>query len=66
MLTGQPVQIDYSDIYSIMAYFVGPPDRSSNGHDAAARQIAEQGRQFAIEHWRWEDMQAYMYRILLE
>lgn len=31
-----------------------------------AQEIAENGRQFVKEHWRWEVMQAYMFRLLLE
>ncbi|ORX41279.1 hypothetical protein BD324DRAFT_644319 [Kockovaella imperatae] len=80
-----PVQLDYSDLYSIMAFFVGPPDSSAIssteaasgagkkghaspqvGHDDLAKQIALRGRQFGEEYWRWEDMQAYMLRLLLE
>lgn len=61
-----PMQIDYSDLYDISAFFIGSPDGRVKGHDAHAQQIAEQGRKFALEHWRWEDMQAYMYRLLLE
>jgi hypothetical protein len=48
-----------------MAYFVGSPD-GRPGNDDAARQVAKNGRRFALEHWRYEDMQAYMLRMLLE
>ena len=58
--------MDYSDIYPIMAFFAGSPDGRTRGNDDLAEQIAEQGKQFAEEHWRWEDMQAYMLRLLLE
>jgi hypothetical protein len=58
--------MDYSDIYTIMAFFAGSPDGRTRGNDELAEQIAEQGKQFADEHWRWEDMQAYMLRLLLE
>lgn len=43
-----------------MAFFVGSPDGRSGGHDHLAQQIAEQGKKFGEEHWRWEDMQAYV------
>lgn len=56
----QPMQLDYSDLYNIMAFFVGTPDGRIKGRDDLARQIAEQGRRFRLEHWRWEDMQAYV------
>lgn len=52
-----------------MSFFTGPPDGrggSSGGEDELARQIAEQARKFGEEHWRWEDMQGYMFRLLLE
>jgi hypothetical protein len=65
-LNPQPTQIDYSDLYSILSFFIGPPDGRKGGNDHLAQQIAEQGRQFGIDHWRWEDMQAYMFRMLLE
>lgn len=63
-LTPQPVQTDLSDMYDILSYFIGMPGGA--GNDDAARRIAEAGGQFTREHWRWEDMQAYMLRLLLE
>ena len=30
------------------------------------KQIGEAGRDFAREHWRWEVMQSYMFRVILE
>lgn len=56
----QPMQLDYSDLYNIMAFFVGTPDGRHKGRDDLAKRIAEQGRKFRLEHWRWEDMQAYV------
>ena len=53
------MQLDYSDLYNIMSFFVGSPD-GRPGRDDLAQQIAEQGKRFAEEHWRWEDMQAYV------
>ncbi|WVR06184.1 hypothetical protein IAU60_003214 [Kwoniella sp. DSM 27419] len=61
-----PCKIDYSDLYDIMSFFAGPPDGRQGGHDELAQQIAEQGKKFGEEHWRWEDMQAYMFRLILE
>ncbi|WRT67552.1 uncharacterized protein IL334_004524 [Kwoniella shivajii] len=61
-----PCKIDYSDLYDIMSFFAGPPDGRVGGHDDLARKIAEQGKKFGEEHWRWEDMQAYMFRLMLE
>lgn len=62
----QPIQLDYSEVYSVLAFFIGPPDGESAGRDELAQSIAEQGREFGEKHWRWEDMQAYMFRLLLE
>ncbi|WWD04614.1 hypothetical protein V865_002685 [Kwoniella europaea PYCC6329] len=61
-----PCKIDYSDLYDIMAFFAGPPDGRKGGHDELAQKIGEQGKKFGEEHWRWEDMQAYMFRLMLE
>jgi hypothetical protein len=49
-----------------MSFFVGPPDALGSGRDDLARDIAQQARSFGMEHWRWRDMQAYMFRTLLE
>ncbi|WVF69398.1 hypothetical protein IAT40_004175 [Kwoniella sp. CBS 6097] len=61
-----PCKIDYSDLYDIMSFFAGPPDGRKGGHDDLAQQISEQAKKFGEEHWRWEDMQAYMFRLMLE
>lgn len=60
-----------------MSFFTGPPDAPDRGgrgagqgglggHDDLAREIAGQARVFGQEFWRWEDMQGYMFRLLLE
>ncbi|KLT42487.1 hypothetical protein CC85DRAFT_274409 [Cutaneotrichosporon oleaginosum] len=62
-----PVQADYSDLYDVMSYFAGSPDsEGADVGDAAAREIAQAAVQFTRTHWRWEDMQAYMLRMVLE
>ncbi|WVQ86753.1 hypothetical protein IAS59_000468 [Cryptococcus gattii] len=66
-----PLKPDYSDLYDIMAFFVGPLDDAghidySKGHDYLAQKIGNAGQKFALEHWSWVDMQAYMFRMLLE
>ncbi|BGP48291.1 hypothetical protein JCM10450v2_004163 [Rhodotorula kratochvilovae] len=60
-----PVKVDYSDVYDIMAFFVGTPD-GQGGHDSLAEKIGEAGRRWARDFWRLEDMAAYMYRLSLE
>jgi hypothetical protein len=68
----QPVQVDYSDLYNIMSFFSGAPSHDGThtggevGNDNLAQAIAEAGRRFGEEHWRWVDMQGYMFRLLLE
>ncbi|KAK8858562.1 hypothetical protein IAR55_002791 [Kwoniella newhampshirensis] len=66
-----PLKPDYSDLYDIMAFFVGPVDEAGNvdttkGHDRLAQKIGEAGQRFALDHWSWVDMQAYTFRLLLE
>lgn len=61
-----PSKLDYSDLYDIMSFFTGPPDDPSQNNDHLAKAIAENARKFTVDHWRWEDMQAYMLRMLLE
>ncbi|GAA5984871.1 hypothetical protein JCM11641_005447 [Rhodosporidiobolus odoratus] len=60
-----PIKIDYSDVYDVMAFFVGTPD-GQGSHDSLAEKIGEAGRQWARQYWRKVDMAAYMYRLSLE
>ncbi|KAK9897476.1 glycosyltransferase family 90 protein [Cystobasidium minutum MCA 4210] len=60
-----PLQVDYSDIYDVMAFFRGGPN-GENGHDHLAREIAMAGKAWAKEHMRWEDIEAYTFRQFLE
>ncbi|GAA5882446.1 hypothetical protein JCM16303_001739 [Sporobolomyces ruberrimus] len=60
-----PLKIDYSDLYDIMAFFIGTPD-GQGGHDSLAEKIGASGKRWAKEHWRKADMAAYMYRLCLE
>ncbi|GAA96470.1 hypothetical protein E5Q_03137 [Mixia osmundae IAM 14324] len=59
-----PVNVDYSDIYNLMVYFEGI--EGSVPHRDQARSIASEGAAFARAHWRQEDMDVWMYRMLLE
>ncbi|GHJ84047.1 hypothetical protein NliqN6_0449 [Naganishia liquefaciens] len=61
-----PLKVDYSDLYDIMVYFAGSPDGQVKGHDDQAARIAQRGRAFAVDRWRWEDMQSYMLLTILE
>lgn len=60
-----PLQVDYSDIYDVMAFFRGGPN-GENGHDDLARDIAMAGKAWAKQHMRWEDIEAYTFRQYLE
>jgi beta-1,2-xylosyltransferase len=58
-----PADFSGSDI---MVYFAGSPDGQIKGHDREAEKIAKRGRAFAVDRWRWEDMQSYMLLTILE
>ncbi|KAK4703500.1 hypothetical protein P7C70_g2716, partial [Phenoliferia sp. Uapishka_3] len=60
-----PVKVDYSDLYDILAFFIGTPD-GQGGHDSVAEKMGEAGRQWAKQFWRKADMASYMYRLCLE
>lgn len=59
-----PMKISYTDLYSIMQYFLGYDKTCA--HDAAGQAIAEQGRDWASKVLRKEDMVIYLHRALLE
>ncbi|KAL1412895.1 hypothetical protein Q8F55_000644 [Vanrija albida] len=66
-----PIRADYSDAWDVLAFFIGPIRSDgtvdhSKGHDYLGKKIGAAGQEFALSHWRWVDMQAYMYRLLLE
>lgn len=42
-----------------MAFFAGWPD-GTPGHDELAEKIGMNAMKFVKDHWRWEDMQAYV------
>ncbi|KAI5453780.1 cryptococcal xylosyltransferase 1 [Naganishia albida] len=60
-----PSKMDYSDIYSILAFFRGT-QKGKGGHDEVARRIASNGQCWVEKTWRREDLQAYMFRLYLE
>lgn len=59
-----PMDSLYMDIYGIIQYFIGYKGR--NGHDGQAEKIALNGKSWAEKVLRQEDMQLYVYRLLLE
>ncbi|KAG0146696.1 hypothetical protein CROQUDRAFT_43986 [Cronartium quercuum f. sp. fusiforme G11] len=59
-----PVRVDYQDLYDIMGFFTG--DLEGRGaQDKEGEKIGAAGSIWAQTFWRKEDMQAYMYRIIL-
>ena len=52
-------------LWSVLSFFAGRGTAAKDG-DGKARQIAEQGREWADQALRPEDMQVYMFRLLLE
>jgi len=62
-----PIQYDLSDLYDILTFFRGDPSRGGLGsHDELAKAIGERGGRWSREFWRWEDMVAYVWRMMLE
>ncbi|SGY20428.1 BQ5605_C016g08044 [Microbotryum silenes-dioicae] len=60
-----PVKVDYTDLIPIMAFFMG--DLEGRGaHDYLGERIATRGRLWTEMYWRYEDMQAYFLRLVLE
>ncbi|EJT49629.1 hypothetical protein A1Q1_01258 [Trichosporon asahii var. asahii CBS 2479] len=61
-------KLDYADLPSIMAFFAGPggPNGTEVAFDDTARTLAHNGRCFAERMYRRRDVQAYMFRLLLE
>ena len=52
-----PISTDYQDLWAVFAFFRG--DLKGRGaHDEMAERIASEGKKWAEEFWRWEDMQA--------
>ena len=61
-----PMDNTFIDIYGIMEYFIGNKDMGVEGHDEEAKQIAIGGKKWAEKVLRREDMQIYVFRLLLE
>jgi hypothetical protein len=61
-----PVDTRLHDVWSLLAYFGGLGENGENGHEAEALKIANDGREWAAKVLRKEDMEIYMFRLLLE
>jgi hypothetical protein len=56
----------FADIYGIMEFFIGNEKVGLAGHDAVAEKIAMEGKAWTERVLRKEDMQIYVFRLLLE
>ena len=65
-----PVDLRLHDLWSTVAYFggwKGPDEKTTwTARDDQAKKIAEQGKEWTNKVLRKEDMEVYMYRLLLE
>lgn len=71
-----PVDVRFHGLLSTLAYFAGTEAGAGDGRGGpwksmkpnleAAEQIAEEGREWAAKVLRKEDMEVYMFRLLLE
>ncbi|GAA6014641.1 hypothetical protein JCM11491_000179 [Sporobolomyces phaffii] len=60
-----PIKIDYTDLFDVMAFFSGDLD-GQNHHEHLAKRIADNGKDYTERFWRYEDMEAYFFRLTLE
>jgi hypothetical protein len=59
-----PMDNTYVDLYAILDFFMGYQGKGS--HDSLAKEIADEGRIWADQVLRREDMALYMWRLILE
>jgi hypothetical protein len=61
-----PLDTRLHDFWGLMAYFGGLEQHGHHSHQAEAERIAEDGKEWASRVLRKEDMEIYMFRLLLE
>jgi len=61
-----PVDGRLDDIWGLLAYFGGVGENARDAHKDEAKTISEDGRDWAGKVLRKEDMEIYMFRLLLE
>ncbi|KAI9801217.1 MAG: hypothetical protein M1825_003491 [Sarcosagium campestre] len=66
-----PLDNRFLDLYGVVEYFLGysgggNAENRVEGRDAVARRLAEDGQAWAEKVLRTQDMQAYVFRLLLE
>ncbi|KAJ3575468.1 hypothetical protein NP233_g1085 [Leucocoprinus birnbaumii] len=57
-----PIGVDLGDLYDSLLFFRGDP-LGKGSQPELARNIAQNGRKWAKEFWRKEDMTAYIFRV---
>lgn len=60
-----PIQVDYSDLHNVVAFFRGGL-RGEGAHDHLAKEIADNGRRWAMEYYRYDDLESWQFRLALE
>lgn len=58
-----PVKIDYTDLYDILAFFIGD-ETGARGRDDLGERIGRQGKEWAETYWREVDMQGTTFHFL--
>lgn len=61
-----PVDGRLHDVWGLLAYFGGIGEKREDSHQGEAERISEDGRDWALKVLRKEDMEVYMFRLLLE
>lgn len=67
-----PMDNRFDDFYSIITYFTGLGSREGGdgvyipAHDSTGKRLAGQGREWAAKVLRKEDIEVYMFRLMLE
>lgn len=56
-----PIQIDYSDMWDVMGFFRGGVD-GKGAHDDLGNEIAQAGKEWVRDYYRYEDFEAYQFR----
>lgn len=51
-----PINYDYSDMYSVLLYFLGEPDADQPAHDEELRGIAERSKAWMDAQMEWPHM----------
>lgn len=55
------MQVDYSDMWDIMAFFRGGID-GRGAHDELGKEIADEGKAWVKQCYRRADLEAYQFR----